>query len=225
MNVSARDPDKRSLLDAMRHQIHITQMTAPRRLPRVPAVRSAGHPRIVAGGATAAVAATAAVLALGAATTAPPAFAVTDNRDGSVTITLNEITGVSGLNAELASMGIAVRAVPVVSGCNAPVRVVGPDGSLQPASTLVVSQLPTNPRTGSQSTLRAITVAPPPTPGQTEILAASNSGIDLLGQIVQGQVPSCVAPGNSRPAAGTQLLGGGETTIQLGGGAEVGHTR
>jgi hypothetical protein len=218
MSVSAGDPEEPSLLSAMRHQIHITEMHAPRRLPRAPAVRFAGRPRLLAGGATAAVAATAAVLAFGAATTAPPAFAVTDNQDGSVTITLNEITGVSALNAKLASMGIAVRAVPVVSSCTATAQVVGPDGSLQPAATLAVTQLPTNPRTGGQSTLRAVTVDPSHTPGQTEILAASSTGIALLGQVVQGQIPSCVAAAGARSRTpGTFLLrSGGESTIQLG---------
>ena len=134
-----------------------------------------------------------------------------------MTITLNEITGVSGLNAELATMGIAIRAAPVVSGCNAPAQVVGPDGGLEPAGTLAVTQLPNNPRTGNSSTLQSITVAPPDTPGQTEILAASANGIDLLGQTVQGQVRSCVAPaGSTPPAAGSQIVGGGESTIQLG---------
>jgi hypothetical protein len=211
-------PDERSLFDVMRRQILTTPMPAARRLPRIPVVRFTGRPRVLAGGATAVFAAAcAAVLAVTAATTAPPAFAVTNNQDGSVTITLNEITGVSGLNAELASMGVAIRAVPVVSGCNAPVRVVGPDGGLQPARTLAVSRLPTNPRTGSPSTLRAITVDAPHTPGQTEILAASTTGIDLLGQTVQGQVPSCVAPAGSTPsAAGTRAVGGGKTTVQLG---------
>jgi hypothetical protein len=218
MNVSARDPGELRLFGAMRHQIHITQMPAPRRLPRVPAIRFTARPRLLAGGATAVVgAAIAAVLAISAATSAPPAFAVTNNPDGSVTITLNEITGVSGLNAKLASMGVAVRAVPVVSGCKAPAQVVGPDGNLQPATTLAVSRLPNNPRTGRQSTLQTITVAPPQTPGQTRILAASNAGIDLLGQTVQGQVPSCVAPGGSgSSAAGHPPVGGGETTIELG---------
>jgi hypothetical protein len=217
MNVSVRDPDERPLLSAMRQQIHMTPMPAPRRLPRVSAVRFAGRPRMLAGGATAAAAAaTAAVLAISAATTAPPAFAVTNNPDGTVTITLSDITGVSGLNARLASMGVAIRAVPVVSGCTATAQVIGPDGSLQPATTLAVSQLPNNPRTGSPSTLKAITLDSPQTPGQTEILAASTTGIDLLGQTVQGQVPSCVAPGGSPPAAGTPNVWGGESTIQLG---------
>jgi hypothetical protein len=188
MSVSARDPDEYSLLGAMRHQIEITQMPAPRRLLRAPAVLFAGHPRILAGGATAAVAATAAVLAIGAATTAPSAFAVTDNQDGSVTITLNEITGVSAFNTKLASMGIAVRAVPVVSGCTATAQVVGPDGGLEPASTLAVTQLPPTPTTGSQSTLRAVTVDPPhtgagsSTPGTFPLRSGGESTIQLGSQ-------------------------------------------
>ena len=120
MSVSARDPDHHSVLSAMRNQIRVTEMPAPRRLPRVrrgPVRRSLADPGRGSdcrrGGDRCAL------LAVGAATTAPAAFAVTDNQDGSVTITLNEITGVSGLNAKLASMGIAVRAVPVVSGCDA----------------------------------------------------------------------------------------------------------
>jgi len=218
MHVSAHEPDERPLFGAMRQQIQITQMPAPRLIPRVPTVRFAARPRMLAGGATGvAGAAAAAVLAISAATSAPAAFAVTNNPDGSVTITLNEITGVSGLNAKLASMGIAVRAVPVVSGCNALARVVGPDGSVQPTTTLAVSRLPNNPRTGSQSALQTITVAPPQTPDQTEIVAASTAGIDLLGQTVQGQVPSCVGlSGSGSPAAGKPLVGGGATTIKLG---------
>ncbi len=183
MNVSARDRDEGPLISAMRHQIHITEMPEPRRLPRVLTARIAVGPRLLVGGATAvAGAATVAVLTIGAATTATPAFAATSNPNGTVTITLDDLTGVSGLNAKLASMGVAIRAVPVVSGCTATAQVVGADGTLQPAGTLAVSPLPNNPRTGSQSTLDTITVTPPQTPGQTEILAASTSGVDLLGQ-------------------------------------------
>jgi hypothetical protein len=215
MNVSAHDVDQPSLLSAMRHQIEITKMPARRRVPRSLAVRLAGRPRILAAGTTAAVAAaTAAVLAISAATTAPSAFAVTDNPDGSVTITLNELTGVSDLNAKLASMGIAIRAVPVFPGCTATAQVVMRNGSVQSPATLAVTPLGNNPRTGSPATLDTITVNPPQTPGQTEILAASTKGIDLLGQVVQGQVPSCVAPASSAP--GTSWTFGGETTIQLG---------
>ena len=220
--LSRTSPTTRSLsgsvVSEQTARAHVTQMLAPRRLPRIPAVRFTARPRGVAGGATAvAGAATVVVLAISAATSAPSAFAITSNPDGSVTITLSEISGVAGLTAKLASMGVAVRAVRVVSGCNAPARAVGADGSLQPATTLTVSRLPNNPRTGGQSTVQTITVTPPQTPGQTGIVAAATTGIDLLSQTVQGQVPSCVAPGGSGSSpAGTPLVGGGETTIKLG---------
>lgn len=217
MNVDVREPDERPLLSAMRRQIQMTPMPEAHRPPRVLTVRSVARPRMLAGAATGAVAVTtAAVLAISAATTAPPAFAATSNPNGTVSITLNDITGVSGLNAKLASMGVAIRAVPVVSGCTATAQVVGADGSPQPAATLATSRLPNNPRTGSPATLNTITVDPPTTPGRTEILAASTSGVDLLGQTVQGQAPSCVAPGDSPPAAGTPAVGVGKSTIQLG---------
>src|SRR6202035_670577 len=178
------NPHEHSLLGAMRHQIEATQMPPRRRLPRAAVVRFGAQRRILAGGAAATVAAgTAAVLAISAATTATPAFAVTNNPDGSVTITLNELTGVSDLNAKLASMGIAVRAVPVVSGCTATAQVVMRDGSVQPAAALAVTPLPTNPRTQSPATLNQITTDPPRTPGQTEILAASSTGFDLVAQV------------------------------------------
>lgn len=218
MNASARDRDESPLISAMRHQIQITEMPELRRLPLVRTARLAIRPRLLAGGATAvAGAATVAVLTIGAATTATPAFAATSNPNGTVTITLNDLSGVSGLNAKLAAMGVAIRAVPVVSACSATAQVVGADGSPQPARTLAVSPLPNNPRTESRSTLDTITVTPPQTPGQTEILAASTSGVDLLGQTVHGQVPSCVAPaGSGSSATGNQLVGGGPTTIKLG---------
>ena len=216
VTVSAPDHDERPLFGAMRHQIHSTQMPAPRRLTTVPAVRFTSRPRLLAGGATAlAGAATAAVLAIGAASTAAPAFAATSNPNGTVTITLNDLTGVAGLNAELASMGVAIRAVPIVSGCTATAQVVGADGSLQPAGTLAVSPLPDNPRTGSPTTLDTITLAPPQTPSQTEIIAASASGIDLVGQTCARARPSCVAPaGSGSSAAGNHW--DGPTTIKLG---------
>ena len=215
MNVTAPDHDERPLLGAMRRQIHSTQMPATRRRTTVPAVRFTSRPRLLAGGATAlGGAATAAVLAIGAASTAAPAFAATSNPNGTVTITLNDFTGVSGLNAELASMGVAIRAVPVVSGCTATAQVVTADGSRQPAGTLAVTPLPINPRTGSPTMLDTITLTPPQTPGQTEIVAASTSGIDLLGQTVQGQLPSCVAPaGSGSSAAGNQLAVAGDVKL------------
>jgi hypothetical protein len=84
---------------------------------RAPRARRVRRTAILSGTALAtAGATTAAVLAL-SASSAPPAFAVTDNGDGTITVTLREISGVSGLNAEFARRGINARAVPFSATC------------------------------------------------------------------------------------------------------------
>jgi hypothetical protein len=50
--------------------------------------------------------ATAAVLAVGATTITPPAFAVTRHHDGSVSVKINRRTSIADVNRELAAMGI-----------------------------------------------------------------------------------------------------------------------
>jgi hypothetical protein len=59
---------------------------------------------------------TAIALAIGAASTTP-AFAVTKNPDGTVSVTINKLTGVAGANQRLAQMNVRAVAVPVVAGC------------------------------------------------------------------------------------------------------------
>ena len=85
--------------------------------PRAARARRARRTAILSGTALAtAGATTAAVLALTASST-PPAFAVTDNSDGTITVTLREISAVSGLNAEFARRGLDARAVPFSATC------------------------------------------------------------------------------------------------------------
>ncbi len=57
--------------------------------------------------------ATAAALVLSAGTAAP-AFAVTSNPNGTVTVTIDEIAGIAGANAQLTALGVRARAVPIV---------------------------------------------------------------------------------------------------------------
>jgi hypothetical protein len=86
---------------------------------RMPTVTpSRRRPALITGTALAtAVAATAAVLVFTAGTAAPPAYAVTANSDGTVTVTLNDIAGITALNTELARDGIAAKAIPITSDC------------------------------------------------------------------------------------------------------------
>lgn len=81
-----------------------------------PAARRRGNrPLWVSAGALGAAGATAAGLALVAG--GSPAYAVTENGDGSLTITINRLSGVEKVNTALHSLGVAVVAVPVRTGC------------------------------------------------------------------------------------------------------------
>jgi hypothetical protein len=61
------------------------------------------------------------VLALGATTSAPPAYAIARHADGSITITLNELTtGIPALNAKLRELGIPETVIPITSDCHSP---------------------------------------------------------------------------------------------------------
>jgi len=137
--------------------------------------------------------ATAAALALTAGTAAP-AFAVTSNPNGTVTVTINDIAGIAGANAELAALRVRARAVPIVQGCAAallPIPKVLPDGSPPPS-------IDSTPQSGLP---QSITFEPTEIPeGDTLVLAAKQSakgsanGVQMLDAIVQGSAPACVAP-------------------------------
>ncbi|HTU95499.1 MAG TPA: hypothetical protein VMF14_06630 [Solirubrobacteraceae bacterium] len=74
--------------------------SSPRRARRL-------SPRLLAASTTglAAIAA-AAVLAIGASTATPPAFAVTRHQDGSVSLKINRRTSIAAVNRRLTAMGI-----------------------------------------------------------------------------------------------------------------------
>lgn len=111
------------------------------------------------------------VLAIGAGASAPPAYAVTTNGDGSVTVTLRDISAITGLNAELARDGLRAKAIPLTAGC--PTRGFP---NAMPAGT--------NPSTYT------ITIVPADIPaGDTAIVAASQTSSGEV-QLAQGAWPS-----------------------------------
>jgi hypothetical protein len=82
--------------------------------------------------------ATAAVLAVGATTGTPPAFAVTRHHDGSVSVKINRRSGIAGANRKLAAMGIHERlyAVPTrLSGVSHPLAPGGAQSCLRDKQT------------------------------------------------------------------------------------------
>lgn len=82
--------------------------------------------------------AAAVVLVIGATSGATPAYALTQNSDGTITITLNNLTtGISQLNVRLHQMGINETVVPVTQSCttSTPVLNAGP-GNLSETITI-----------------------------------------------------------------------------------------
>jgi hypothetical protein len=133
-------------------------------------------PRVVVGASLGlAAAGGVAALVLGATPTSP-AFAVTRNRDGTVTVKLQRLSGIAGTNAKLRHLGIRAKVLP-----RAPVRCyIWKIGAPRP---------PGPARSAGRSGTR-----PPPTPahwtidprkvpsGKTLVLAASPGRHDQRGE-------------------------------------------
>lgn len=75
------------------------------------------RPAVLAGAALTTAGLAAAALLAFSATTTTPAYAVTTNSDGTVTVTLNDIAAITALNAQLTRDGIAARAIPLTADC------------------------------------------------------------------------------------------------------------
>lgn len=115
------------------HDADLVSLTAPRASSR------SRRPLIVGGGAAGLAAAGAAVvLGIGAATSAPPAYAMTQNADGSYTVTINDIeTAIPALNAKFAQMGIDETVVPVTADCTSKIPLTA-DPASKPSDTVTL---------------------------------------------------------------------------------------
>ncbi|MGH2909647.1 MAG: hypothetical protein ACRDK8_10165 [Solirubrobacteraceae bacterium] len=132
-------------------------------------------------------------MAVLATTGTPPAYALTQNGDGTYTATINDIsTGVPALNAKLRQLGINITAVPVLTTCTAPndgVRLTSGESS------------PSAPGPGSGRTLsmsETVTLDQANIPaGYTGVIVAyqAPSGqIDVAMGATAGSIPSCLNP-------------------------------
>lgn len=94
------------------HDAHLVQLgTSSTQTSRWPFVLGTGA-------AVAAAAAAAIVFGVSATTSAPPAYALTQNRDGTVSVTIHELANaIPQLNAKFAQMGIDETVVPVEASC------------------------------------------------------------------------------------------------------------
>jgi hypothetical protein len=135
---------------------------------------------------------TAAVLVLTAAGSSP-AFAVTTQSNGTVSVVIRRIEGIRGANRRLAQLGIHARAVRVADGC----QVLAPRALKPvPLATLV--------RNGHSNWIRATAgtakaeIQPAQIPiGRTLLIPAVRAGsrVRLVrGHAVRGLVPACLQP-------------------------------
>lgn len=128
-----------------------------------------------------------------------PAYAVTRDSDGTITVSLRDVSGVAGANAELRRLGVRAVAVPMTRHCTA--RVI-PDESAG-HSPLTSSAGPD----GSGSVTFDAGSIPA---DDTMVLAAqaSDQQVSLAATVVRGAAPSCVPemPAAAGPGAesGTQ---------------------
>lgn len=151
-----------------------------RALPRRALATLARAPRLALASSVAGLAAAAAVVAVFAASAAPPAYALTQNANGTYTITINDIaTGVPALNAKLKQLGIDTTAVPVTTTCTAP------DGGLPLVggwSSPTMSQTITLDQANIPAGYRGVIAAYQSPSGQVDLTIATTSG----------SIPSCL---------------------------------
>lgn len=106
----------------------------------LPKRRRATRPQLLAGTTVGvAAAATAAALLFGASTS-PPAFAVTRNPDGTVTVNLRQPSGIAGANEKLAAMGVRAQ---IAVQTKTPPKLVCPGGTA-PTITFDPASIPSS---------------------------------------------------------------------------------
>jgi hypothetical protein len=129
-----------------------------------------------------------------------PAYAVTQNPDGTVTLSVTSKAGVQPLNARLRVLGDPVVVVPTGPGCVAISSLPHPD--LGPGKMVSGKSSDTN---GSLT----IDVQGVPA-GDTAIVIVHDTpgAMDMATSIISGPVPSCVSP-PAPPPAGTGSSSGG----------------
>ncbi len=167
-------------------------------------------PRLVAGTSLGLAGVGAAVALVLGATTTSPAFAVTRNHDGTVTISIERASGIAGANAKLHQLGVraqVMRQVPAGYRCTSTVVQQGqgaPESSRQLRYIPIASAHWTiDPKQVPVGQTLALTPPPAP-PGQN----SGNSGNSGSGgnHASRGEVWACgtEGPGNGSPPPNPQ---------------------
>ena len=163
--------------------------------------------RLATGAGGVAVAAAAGALAAGGGT---PAYAVTANRDGTITLAVYRPSGIAQANAKLHQLGDNVVVVPVRPGCpslsSLPAPAVSPHGEISVQ--------------GARSANGSITVNAEGVPaGDIIVVGVETStqgtvkGTEMAGRLTSPPAPSCV----SLPSPPPPPLSGGPGGVTTGG--------
>ncbi|MGW2051621.1 hypothetical protein ACWCPF_41780 [Streptomyces sp. NPDC001858] len=162
--------------------------TLQRTQPPAPATRRGSRPMWLTAGTLATAGVAAATVTL---TGSSPAYAVTQNADGTVTVQVARPSGTAGANAKLHTLGLPVVAVPVRSGCT----------SIDALAKAAAGHQATNvtAATGADGSV-TVDVKGVPT-GYTAVVAFGKSSSGITGSmvLVKGKAPNCV----SLPTGGT----------------------
>jgi hypothetical protein len=174
------------LMQAHGDQLAATQRPQTRPGRMRPLALTAGAAGVIGVGTAMAIALT--------ATTSAPAYAVTENSDGTISVTIHDVTGVTGANTELAALGVRARALTF-----------GPDCTQQEHPD------PTHPRVYGTMLVRSptpdeVTIQPSAIPvGDTMVLAAKiadNGRVVVRIGLVLSPAPSCFRIGHPIPVLG-----------------------
>jgi hypothetical protein len=155
--------------------------------------RRGNRPLWITGGAVALAGATAiGVTLLGGGSA--PAYAVTQNPNGSVTLSFKDVSGMNATDSKLAELGIPVRVEPMSTHCTAQVSL----DSTQDLSHIALSQGPAGITTSAEhvpagDTLVVGVLSPPTLNVPTVPPSGPQKGLlGLRAFLVHGDAPSCV---------------------------------
>jgi hypothetical protein len=169
--------------------------------------RAARRPAWLTAGLVTATGATAAgfVLFGGAAA---PAFAVTQNANGTVSVTVNQASAIDAANTKLKAMGVRVAVVPARPGCP----------SLSDfAPTHFQGELSISIRKGTSTSIDVDAKDVPASDTLALAYESDHGGLFVSSGLVTGKVPSCVAipaartPGSGGPAGRSGHQSGGSS--------------
>lgn len=117
-----------------------------------------------------------------------PAYAVTKGADGVVSVSLTDITGVTGANEELRRLGVRAVAVPMRDGCVGLDRLPVDTDSPGTGMSSTVDSLDGG---GGSMTFDADSIPE----GDTLLLAATQTptSVSLAAALIKGAAPECVS--------------------------------